>query len=341
MKQLWIDYLRVLAVFAVVTTHATANFYNRFNQIPMDDWWLANILNGLSRFAVPMFVMISGFLILGKEIGIKEFHIKRGLRLFPALVFWSVFFVIFDFVLNDRTISASVYKLTVGFAGSGRTYYHLWYLSMFVCLMLFAPFINNYILGKKPSMQEFIYLLLICAFFFFLNQGSHSAKELLNANISWFKTFIWFVPYLISGYCIGHFYERIKLTNKVATLSLILMLLAGITLNYFSATYGIVSDWFVLPNSGILNFVITALIFYLFVNNKARFKDNKLVSSIATASFGIYLVHPVFLSLLQSRIVYFTENLYISMLILLSTTFFLSYFLVILLRQIRVFKLVC
>lgn len=103
-KQIWVDYLRVLAIFAVVTIHATSFIYSDFNKIPNDDWWLANTLNGLSRFSVPMFIMISGYLLLGHDIGTKDFYISRGFRIIPALIFWSIFFVVFDFFLETKPL---------------------------------------------------------------------------------------------------------------------------------------------------------------------------------------------------------------------------------------------
>ena len=71
MRKHWIDYLRVIAIIAVITIHSTTSFYARFGEIGMLDWWLANLLNSASRFAIPLFVMISGALLLGRDITIS------------------------------------------------------------------------------------------------------------------------------------------------------------------------------------------------------------------------------------------------------------------------------
>ena len=118
--------------------------------VPVYDWWVANILNAFSRFSVPMFVMISGCVLLGRNYETQNFYIKRGIRLLPALLFWSLFYIAFDYVFNDKELSSILWKLKIGIFISGKAYFHLWYLSMLICLMLFAPFINNYIIGKKP-----------------------------------------------------------------------------------------------------------------------------------------------------------------------------------------------
>lgn len=340
-KQIWVDYLRVLAIFAVVTIHATSFIYSDFNKIPNDDWWLANTLNGLSRFSVPMFIMISGYLLLGHDIGTKDFYISRGFRIIPALIFWSIFFVVFDFFFRDKTITASILQLTVGFIGNGKTYYHLWYLSMFICLMMFVPFINHYIIGEKPQIEDYYYLIGIFAFFMFLNQASFFAKEIFNVTITWFKSFPWYLAYLIAGYFIGNYYEKIKVSNKVAVASLLSLLIISIILNYYSASYGIIKDSFILSNAGIINFIVTLLIFYLFAKNNNAFKKNNLISNIATASFGIYLIHPFFLTLLKIPVVEFTGDLSLSILILLFLAFTLSFMCISLFRKIKYFRLIC
>ncbi|WP_323706094.1 RNA-dependent RNA polymerase family protein [Thiorhodovibrio frisius] len=78
-----------------------------------------------------------------------------------------------------------------------------------------------------------------------------------------------------------------------------------------------------------------------YVKNSGLFIDNKLISSIATASFGIYLVHPVFLDLFKKPIVDFVGDLSVATLILLSITFSLSFAIILFLRKISFIKKIC
>ena len=92
MRKHWIDYLRVIAIVAVITIHSTTFFYSKFIEIGQLNWWLANLLNSASRFAVPLFVMISGALLLGRNLTIVEFYKKRAIRLLPAIIVWNLFY---------------------------------------------------------------------------------------------------------------------------------------------------------------------------------------------------------------------------------------------------------
>ena len=223
MKKIWIEYLRVLAVIAVVTIHTTGNIYHKFGDISLHNWWLANILNTCSRFAVPLFVMISGCLLLGRNIEIQDFYIKRAIRLLPALLFWTLFYLAFNYVCKGVGLNAILWELKIGLFISGSAYYHLWYLPMVICLMMFAPFINNYVLGKKPNLKDFIYMFFVIALFMSMNQISKIGMEVLDQNISWFKSFAWYIGFFIMGYFIDKYYEKIHISNKLC------MVLIGIT----------------------------------------------------------------------------------------------------------------
>ena len=110
MRKHWIDYLRVIAIIAVITIHSTTPFYAKFNEIGMLGWWLANLLNSASRFAIPLFVMISGSLLLGREITIGEFYKKKAVRLLPALFVWNFFYLGLNLLysgINENDVAAS------------------------------------------------------------------------------------------------------------------------------------------------------------------------------------------------------------------------------------------
>ena len=62
---------------------------------------------------------------------------------------------------------------------------------------------------------------------------------------------------------------------------------------------GLVQRQFVLPDSGLAVLAMTAALFCLFRQNAARLPLSRFVAAAAEASFGIYLIHPVFLYVLD------------------------------------------
>ena len=61
----YLDVLRVVACMAVVMIHASAPYLGK--DIGSFNFWVGNVLDSLSRVAVPLFVMISGALMLDEK----------------------------------------------------------------------------------------------------------------------------------------------------------------------------------------------------------------------------------------------------------------------------------
>ena len=119
-----IDVLRIIAAFAVVVIHV-ACLYSE-GKISCNDsfWWFANVFNSFSRWSVPVFIMISGSLLI-KDNSFENtslFFKNRVKRILIPLVFWSVFFIGFNkYITGFFTINDTIGRLFIG-----EPYYHLW-----------------------------------------------------------------------------------------------------------------------------------------------------------------------------------------------------------------------
>lgn len=303
MRKHYIDYLRVLAILAVITIHITVIFYAKEDDVGNWGWWLANIMNSACRFSVPLFVMISGAVLLGRPMNVVEFYKKRFIRLFPAFVFWNIFYLIFNFYTMKMDVNSFIWFAKIELFVEGRSASHLWYLTMIICLMLFAPFVNLFLNGDKPTESEISILLAVMFLFFFFNSISSAAKVLRNVNISWFKGFPWYLAYFISGYYFDKYGENIKIKNSYILITVLVLTILGATLNYYAATsLNIVKDYLVLDNNGPFVFIIASLIFLAARKNTTRLSKIATVSAISEASFGIYLIHPIFIYILVSNL---------------------------------------
>src|SRR4051812_20625429 len=73
------DVLRALATVAVVCIHVAAPAVTHPEQVSATSWVVANLVDAACRWCVPMFVMLSGALLLGssKADGPLEFYHRR------------------------------------------------------------------------------------------------------------------------------------------------------------------------------------------------------------------------------------------------------------------------
>ena len=95
----YIGYLRVLAILGVVAIHVAGLTVIRPALSHTTVWWVAEALNQCTRWAVPMFVMVSGALVLrpsAMEVPLGRYYRKRLGRIVPALVAWHVVYIVFE-----------------------------------------------------------------------------------------------------------------------------------------------------------------------------------------------------------------------------------------------------
>ena len=85
----WVDLLRVLSCFMVVFAHCCDPFVAQFDQDRAS--FLTGVFAGsLVRSSVPLFVMMTGVLLLPVQTGMTDFYRKRIGRIIVPLIFWSI-----------------------------------------------------------------------------------------------------------------------------------------------------------------------------------------------------------------------------------------------------------
>ena len=88
----YISYLRVIATIAVIVLHTVGFISMDYGNVNDETWALATFINSSVRFCVPVFIMIFGALLLGKDESVKLFITKRLNRIFIPFIFWSLIY---------------------------------------------------------------------------------------------------------------------------------------------------------------------------------------------------------------------------------------------------------
>lgn len=83
------DALRSLAIFGIIACHMTANFITNTNNISIYnlDWMFLLFFNSFRQFSIPIFVMISGALLINKDYSLSTFIRKKFNRIFIPYIF--------------------------------------------------------------------------------------------------------------------------------------------------------------------------------------------------------------------------------------------------------------
>jgi surface polysaccharide O-acyltransferase-like enzyme len=140
----YIDALKVIAIAAVAVIHVIGVKANSESDGGVG-WWVANALYSGSRWSVPVFVMASGALVLGRAgAPISIFYCRRFSRLLPAAVFWTFAYLVFAALFQSGTRDPGQILASIA---SGRPYNHLYFLPLILGLYLVAPFLSRAIVS--------------------------------------------------------------------------------------------------------------------------------------------------------------------------------------------------
>ncbi|NYT38628.1 acyltransferase [Allopusillimonas soli] len=130
------DMARVVACFMVVLLHVAALNFHSFD----GQWWASNFYDSLTRSCVPLFLMITGVLLLGRQEPLPAFLRKRFLRILPPLLFWSLFYMTWNTFQGEHYGPWYDWLRTLA---NGPVTFHLWYLYAIVGIYLFVPFLRK------------------------------------------------------------------------------------------------------------------------------------------------------------------------------------------------------
>jgi surface polysaccharide O-acyltransferase-like enzyme len=96
-----IDDLRFIATIGVILLHTSAGMLPIYGKIP-DEYWLIGLsYNALTRFCVPMFVMISGALLLSREYKTVDFLKKRFVRILLPFLFYATIYIAYNLIIRQ------------------------------------------------------------------------------------------------------------------------------------------------------------------------------------------------------------------------------------------------
>jgi probable poly-beta-1,6-N-acetyl-D-glucosamine export protein len=296
-----LDYLRGLAILAVITIHITT--YYTYMPAITNLTIVYMILIVLARYGVPLFLLVSGFALYNKynkEFDLNEFYIKRLRSIVPPYIIFSVLYEKW----NRGAITTAFFNDLL----TGKANQHLWFIILIIELYISYPVIMQiYNKCKNHSVPK--YFLVVVFFINILYNSYLGAYWFIPQMLGW-------IFYFVIGMYIRDNYESIDIQTiarkywlLVVTVICIGTALSVIELEntYFSTS--ILSNFQNISlfdqSLYIINCTaLTAIIFYISMK-LYKTKRAKFVSIVGSYSFGIYLIHAyivVFVAVNLSRI---------------------------------------
>lgn len=300
------DVIRVIALIMIVMIHVSAYMVIFYPDTSDAAFRVGNIFNGLGRAGTPLFLMLSGALLLNEDrpIRAREFYKKSLARIALLLLFWLLFYATWRAFLlpalagkpaDPRLFGAYLLK-------QEGLYPHLWYLFMLIGAYLAIPVLRLFV---KRENRSYVLGMIVLAFFaqFAVQTAGVFTREAVFSVSDFAAKFhleyaTGYLPYLLTGWYLDSFplskKKRIAIwTAGAAALAAIILLV-----QFFIDPVPDIRDYLVEMNT-LPAFVYGVGMFTLLsAVTGERKSENAVVKELSRASFGIYIIHIVFLDLL-------------------------------------------
>lgn len=311
----YLDVARFLAIISISFNHAVNrgyatydNQYLEFNTLSVFSSVFETVVYIFSRLGVPLFLMISGALLLKKDIkdpdSIKGFYKHNLLRLFITSEIWIFisywFLTIRDVIAHPSTVLKALKDcvLTMLFVNQ-NVYPSFWYLPMILCLYILVPFLC--ILKTSLNWKSIILPVAVVTFMGFVIPSINSANIYFADGAQWVlpdRAFLlsYFLVYMIAGYYMSH-----KKLDKIKSVWIIAGFILSFGLTCAFQYYAFSKEQDCHLTYDFIGILISSLFFFELIRRSAKYlvKVRKPIEYIAKISFAIYFAHIFIMSVIS------------------------------------------
>lgn len=346
----WLDFVKFIAIFMMIAVHCTDNVTPAERSEPWYNLW-GSFYGSFMRPAIPLFVMVTGALLLPVRQNISAFYKKRLTRLVVPFIIWSVLYNLFPWITGVLRLSPTVINDFFAWAEPDQSFsgalhnilmipfnfsmlaVQMWYVYLLIGLYLYMPIFSAWI--KQASIKEqqvFLFLWFISLFIPYLRE--YLTKDLWG-TCSWNEFgllyyFAGFNGYLLLGYYIVN--NDINFSwSKLAIVGLPTFVV-GYCITFFgfksvTAVPGqpaeLVELFFTYCSPNVLMMTLPVFL----VVRKIQFSSviiRRFSVSISTCTFGIWMSHYLFLGpcymLVESLPLHTMVKMIVCTILLLSVT---------------------
>ena len=281
-RDISLDGVKVIAILLVITIHLSAKGFSFMTE----HWWAVNIYESISRVGVPLFLMVTGALLLPRTPDARSM-MRRALRVGLPLAVWSVVYLCwfqYTGTLIDNWFASILRAPVVP---------HLWYLYILIGAYIFLPVLAGFY--QLPNVSAQVLALLAWFIGSSLAPLAYALTSRVYVGLDWSFLSL-YAGYMVLGAMLFHKLpaQWLKLWPAIVMWSVSTAGIAYFTW-WHSLVVGRAVETFYTYSSPL---VITAAIgafcgirvfFSTYVQGSTLL--SRWTFKLAKLSFGIYLVH--------------------------------------------------
>lgn len=285
-----IELLRVVLFLMVVSIHVTTvglvidNGGMQYGSFP---YYYASMMRLFVNPAVIGFVLISGFLMVNKDVDVKKYLKKIGA---PFLVYFPIL-LLFDYTMVQGNVLNKISTVYADLVSVVGVFYHLWFIVVLAALGLLIPYINK--LLSYCSKKQHLLLLFLLTFISTVNITSSLflKKQLLGGFLgSDSRLFLFITIYIIGAY-FGRYGMNIK-----KQIALLIYITIPISIFMYCAfnSYASVLKYVELAYPFVILQGVCLFLFFV----QLEF-NSKIINYFGSLVYGSYIIHVFYIAFLQ------------------------------------------
>lgn len=297
------DLLRILACLGVVLLHVSNSYWYSVD-VGGSDFAVMTIYNSFTRFAVPVFFMLSGLFLLDPA---REFQVKKWgrklWRLALGFFLWSAFYAFQSVLFHGITqgwdaVTGQMWQEAVTRLVMGHG--HMWFLWDLLGFYLLLPVLRK--ICEDIRILGFFLLLWVAVRFVVVTMLYEICGGMVLAAVTNMHLYMLtgYIGYFLGGYYLA----KVEIPGGLRYLlyglgagALVFTMVATIASCRETGSYN--DQWFLPSNANVL--LMSAAIFVLFkhIRLSAGLEKARWVPALAKCTFFVYMIHPFFIEKLN------------------------------------------
>lgn len=301
-KLIHLEVMRIIAIFFVVFNHTGKSGFFLFSQYgtKTPQFWIYLFVSIFCKFSVPLFLAISGAIMLNREDEpISVIFRKRIVKILICLVIFSVIYYV-KFYSGTEAYGVKNFLWLFYSNGIG---YHLYYLYLYIAYLISLPFLRAMVQNLKNKHFWFmigssLFLFSIVPTVEFILNGWFQTHMAENIKLGWLASTTVLYP------CLGYFLEHkidVKKQRKMIGIFAVANMLCISLSCYLTFIQGQITGEITEATSQGFHgtFVLINCIFvfltvkYICANVRIPHLIERIIYSIGSCTFGVYLLHPL------------------------------------------------
>jgi surface polysaccharide O-acyltransferase-like enzyme len=306
-----VDLIRTIAIIGVLLLHAANDLtIQQLNDLEILRWCTVDVYQSLGRVGVPLFIMLSGALLLApkKETeNMRDFFNKRWVRIGVPFVFWAAIYFLWEIFVNHQVV-------TVNFFVDGiltGPYFHFWYIYMLLGLYLLTPILRVVIAHARREVLK-LFLTVWFAGTAILPVVALLSPYHLDPNVLT-------VPLYVGIYVLGIYLLDVQVKKSYLVAGIISgVALTAIFTYALAATIGGATMFYFQDYSSATMILTSASLFLLLISYPLSSQQpvktgdaslgRKLLHLISENTLAIYFLHLIVIEIFQRGFLGFAVN---------------------------------